>query len=361
MKGILGILLLLGLCACKDVCRVQGHIEGMKEDVEVVVLHQLEGFRYDTIMKVATRNGDFKFELPAELYGEAYELQFGSLPGRALFFAEQGNVRIKGHVDSLFFSRASGTRGNDEWQGYQKFMQKLSDERDKDMGAFEKRALSDDERVSERKKMMKEYDEKTFRYQELMIGDGNSLAALYSFWKRYLAMDAREIDSILGKFGQQLADNRYYLDMKNRAEVLNRVAPGAMAPVFTAVTLVGDTISLADLRGKYVILDFWASWCIPCRAETEHVKELYHQFHERGLDVLSVSSDKDERAWRKAIEQDGMVWNQGILLGENKKHVYELYGVVGIPAIWVIDREGKIIAKGLRGEKLKEFCADLFD
>lgn len=361
MKGILGVLLLLVLCACKDVCHVQGHIEGVKEDVQVAVLHQIEGFRYDTIMTVTMQNGDFRFDLPKELYGEAYELQFGGLPGRALFFAENGNVRIKGHVDSLFFSRASGTRGNDEWQGYQKFMQKMSEEREKALFIPDAKALTDEEKMAEQKSVMKEYDAKMLRYQELLIGDGNSLAALYSFWKRYLAMDASEIDGVLRKFGQQLAGNRYYVDMKNRADVLNRVAPGAMAPVFTAVTLDGDSISLADLRGKYVILDFWASWCMPCRAETKHVKEIYQEFHEQGLDVLSVSSDKDEQAWRKAIEQDGMVWNQGILLGKNKKHVYELYGVVGIPAIWVIDREGKIIAKDLRGEKLKEFCAGLFD
>jgi len=100
---------------------------------------------------------------------------------------------------------------------------------------------------------------------------------------------------------------------------------------------------------------------MPCRAESVYVKKNYQKFYEKGLDVFSVSSDKDEQAWRKAIEDDGMVWNQGILRGKNKKHVYELYGIVGIPAIWVIAPDGKIIAKGLRGEKLKDFCSQLFD
>ena len=84
---------------------------------------------------------------------------------------------------------------------------------------------------------------------------------------------------------------------------------------------------------------------MPCRAESVYVKKNYQKFHEKGLDVFSVSSDKDEQAWRKAIEDDGMVWNQGILRGK----------------IWVIDPDGKIIAKGLRGEKLKDFCSQLFD
>lgn len=363
MKGLLGIWLVICACACtsKDVCHVQGHIEGVKDDVEIVVLRQVEGFQYDTVMRVAMRGGRFQFDLSGEYYGEAYELQFGNLPGKALFFAEQGNVQVRGHVDSLFFSRALGTRGNDEWQSYQRFMKLLSKKRESAMFAPEMKEASEEERIARRKVIMSEYEEQLLRFQDKLVGDGYSLAALYSYWKRYLNMDANQIYLVLKKFDQQLANNRYYLDMKKRADVLTRVAPGSMAPVFTAITLNGDTISLEDLRGKYVILDFWASWCVPCRAESENVKEMYHKFHEKGLDAFSVSSDKDEQAWRKAIEDDGMVWKQGVLRGKNKKHVYELYGIVGIPAIWVIDPDGKIIGKGLRGEKLKDFCSQLFD
>ena len=363
MKGLLGLWLVICVCACtsKDVCHVQGRIEGIKNDVEIAVLRQVAGFQYDTVMNVSMQGGRFQFDLPGEYYGEAYELQFGNLPGRALFFAEKGNVQVRGHVDSLFFSRASGTRGNDEWQSYQRFTKLLSEKRENAMFAPEMREASEEEQIARRKVIMQEYEEELLCFQDKLVGDGNSLATLYSYWKRYLNMDADEIYSVLKKFDQQLAGNRYYLDMKNRAETLTRVAPGSMAPVFTAITLEGDTVSLADLRGKYVILDFWASWCMPCRAESVHVKEIYQKLHEKGLDVLSVSSDKDEQAWRKAIEDDGMVWNQGILRGKNKKHVYELYGIVGIPAIWVIDPDGKIIGKGLRGEKLKDFCSQLFD
>ena len=149
--------------------------------------------------------------------------------------------------------------------------------------------------------------------------------------------------------------------LKTSIDNIKRTSIGNVAPDFTLPTPDGKNVSLSDYRGKIVLLDFWASWCMPCRAESVHVKEIYQKFHEKGLDVFSVSSDKDEQAWRKAIEDDGMVWNQGILRGKNKKHVYELYGIVGIPAIWVIDPDGKIIAKGLRGEKLKDFCSQLFD
>lgn len=113
MKGLLGIWLVICVCACtsKDVCHVQGRIEGIKDDVEIAVLRQVAGFQYDTVMNVSMQGGQFQFDLPGEYYGEAYELQFGNLPGRVLFFAEKGNVQVRGHMDSLFFSRASGTRG----------------------------------------------------------------------------------------------------------------------------------------------------------------------------------------------------------------------------------------------------------
>ena len=361
MKCILSILAFVCLSACTNVCRVQGYIEGIEKDLRVVILRNVQGFQYDTVAMANLHNGHFEFDLPEKYYGEAYELQFGDFSGRALFFAEKGVVRVEGHKDSLFYSRVSGTRANDEWRMYKKVEQEIIQQREEEMFDPAMRAFGEEQKVVEQRKVLKRFEEKMLRYQEELIGDGNSLAALYVFWKRYLAMNADEIDSLLKKFGPELSSHCYYLAMKDRADVLKRVAPGAMAPLFTAVTLNGDSLSLVDLRGKYVILDFWASWCIPCRAETEHVKELYNRYHDRGLDVFSVSSDKDEQAWRQAIEQDGMVWNQGILLGKNKKHVYELYGVVGIPAIWVIDPEGKIIAKNLRGEKLKDFCAGLFD
>lgn len=349
------------VCACSEVCHVDGHIGGLKEETPIMVLRQMKGGPCDTVASVVMRNGDFQFDMPEELYGEAYELQIGNLPGRPLFFAEPGNVRVDGHVDSLFFARATGTRANNEWQEFRKASLAISSQRDKAMFAPGMNSLTGEEKKSARDLILKEYGEQFARVRENLIGDGKSIAALYAFWDYYLAMDADEIDRILQKFSPKLSSNRYYVDMQKRIETLQRTAPESMAPIFSANKLNGDQISLNDLRGKYVILDFWASWCVPCRAETKHVRKLYHQFHNAGLEILSISIDDDKQAWEKAVQQDSMVWNQGLLIGENKKNVTELYGITGIPAIWVIDPEGKIIAKNLRGEKLEAFCRQLFE
>lgn len=361
MKRFLGLWMTMCACACSEVCHVEGHINGIKEKTPVTILRQIKGMQYDTITTTDMQNGNFQFDLPEKFYEEAYELQIGDLPGRPLFFAEQGDVRITGHVDSLFFARATGTRANNEWQNYRKYTQKISNQRDKALFAPGMKALNDEEQKTARSLIFKEYEKQFSHFQENFISDGQSIAALYSYWIHHLSMDADAIDRTLQKFSPRLSSNRYYVDMQKRVETLRKTAPESMAPIFSANKSNGDQISLSDLRGNYVILDFWASWCDPCRAETKHIRQLYHQFHNAGLEILSISIDDDKQAWEKAVQQDSMVWNQGLLIGENKKNVTKLYGITGIPAIWVIDPEGKIIAKNLRGEKLEAFCRQLFE
>lgn len=361
MRIVLLLCTIFTLFSCTGKYHVEGYIKGMTGEDAITVLRQLEGFRYDTVLTVPVCDGHFRLAMPLAIAGEACELQVGTRPGRPMFFVEPGNVTITGHVDSLFFARATGTRANDEWQRYRAFMQGISAQREKAMFAPGMQSLSEGEQATTRKLIMQEYEEQLARFQAELVGDGKSVAALFSYWQRYLAMSADDLAGVLQRFDSSLSSNRYYADIQARLTTLRRVAIGAEAPLFTATSLDGGEISLSDLRGKHVILDFWASWCMPCRAETKHLRSLYRQFRDRGLEIFSVSSDKDEQAWRHAIEQDTMTWRQGLLRGKNKDDVYALYGVVAIPSIWIISPDGKIIAKGLRGENLVSFCTGLFE
>ena len=136
----------------------------------------------------------------------------------------------------------------------------------------------------------------------------------------------------------------------------SNIAVGKMAPEITLPTLTGETKALSSLRGKVVLLDFWASWCGPCRRENPNVVATYKKYSSKGFDVFSVSLDENKMAWEAAIKKDGLVWNNHVSdLGGWKSAVVPTYEIESIPFPVLIDKEGNIIAMGesLRGDGLE--------
>jgi len=129
---------------------------------------------------------------------------------------------------------------------------------------------------------------------------------------------------------------------------------GSMATDISLPTPDGKTITLSSLKGKYVLLDFWASWCSPCRGENPNVVNAYNRFKDKNFTVYGVSLDKDKDAWQKAISDDGLVWTQVSELKGWESSVVATYGIQSIPANFLIDPTGKIIAQNLRGPQLEE-------
>lgn len=145
------------------------------------------------------------------------------------------------------------------------------------------------------------------------------------------------------------------------AENEGGVALNSMAPNIALRNTNGDTVELKSLQGNYVLLDFWASWCGPCRAENPNVVELYKKYHDKGFEVFSVSLDTNTDQWKKAIEKDGLIWKSHVsdLIGWNSSAA-QLYHVQSIPNTFLIDKTGKVIAKNLRGQALASKLAELF-
>ena len=114
-----------------------------------------------------------------------------------------------------------------------------------------------------------------------------------------------------------------------------------------------------DIKGKVKLIDFWASWCGPCRGENPHVVEIYKEYHPKGLEIFGVSLDNNKEAWVKAIADDGLVWKHGSDLKGWQSAPAKLYSVTGIPHTILLDENNKIIAKNLRGDELKQKIAEL--
>jgi peroxiredoxin len=139
----------------------------------------------------------------------------------------------------------------------------------------------------------------------------------------------------------------------------NLLPIGSEAPEIRQQTPDGATFALSQLRGKYVLIDFWASWCRPCRIENPNVKLVYEKYHKKGFEILGVSLDRDHAAWLKAIKDDGLPWKHVSDLGFWNNAAAQEYGVSSIPFTVLVDREGRIVAKGLRAHDLDAKLAEL--
>lgn len=137
-------------------------------------------------------------------------------------------------------------------------------------------------------------------------------------------------------------------------QAINKSLAPAKAADFTQPGMDGQPVSLSSFKGKYVLLDFWASWCRPCRMENPNVVKAFNQFKDKNFTVFGVSLDQSKDAWQQAIQKDGLTWTHASDLKYWQNEAAVLYGVQGIPANFLIDPQGNVIAQNLRGEELIE-------
>ncbi|MFN3528338.1 MAG: redoxin domain-containing protein [Bacteroidia bacterium] len=189
-------------------------------------------------------------------------------------------------------------------------------------------------------------------------------AALYA--ANFLSPE-EEFDWFMGlkeRFERDYSESKYtqwFAQFVAPYESLALLQPGKPAPDFKLATPEGDSLALSDLRGKYVLVDFWASWCAPCRQENPNIVKMYERFKGKNFEILGVSLDRDRDGWVKAIKDDKLVWKQVSDLKFWDSMVTGLYAIQSIPATLIVDPEGLIVARNLRGPELEERLASLLN
>lgn len=189
----------------------------------------------------------------------------------------------------------------------------------------------------------------------------NDIASVY-FFENHL-MDNNTYPEVLEYYNNltdRVKQSALGKELKRKVDEMGSVSIGGTAPDFKAQTPEGKELSLYDLRGHVVLLDFWASWCGPCMAEMPNVKGIYKKYHDKGLEVLGVSLDSQKEPWVNAIQKHELNWHHVSTLNKFDCPIAKHFHVTGIPRMYILDKAGKIIAQDLRGEELSRKMDELF-
>jgi peroxiredoxin len=187
-----------------------------------------------------------------------------------------------------------------------------------------------------------------------------SLACLFFIDRLPMEDNLKTYQTLDNNLFKGYPDNSFVQAFHNKVQNALKLAVGGEAPEIALPDSTGKIIKLSSLRGKIVIIDFWASWCGPCRKECPNMVKMYKTFNPKGLEIFGVSLDKDRAAWLKAIKDEGLTWTHVSDLKFWQCEAAKTYNVSGIPYTVLIDKEGKIIAKGLRGADLEKKLTEIF-
>lgn len=332
------------------------------EDSTLIYFQQVVDGKMEAIDSAYLSNSKVSFTGVLEQPNMIY-LRVGDTRKAVNVFAENSQIDVIVNVDSLENAVVTGSAIHDELMEFKSYLAPL-DEKSAELSEQyrEASASSNSERME---LIIAQYDELRLEQVDMIkkfVASKSSSYIAPFIIQRYLSYDisVEELDETLAALDTSIYNSREYIDLIDRVTILKSVAIGMPAVDFALNDTTGNPIAISAFKGKFLLIDFWASWCGPCRRENPNVVKLYNDFSDKGFEIIGVSFDEDRGKWIKAIHDDELAWPHVSDLKGWGSAAGKLYAVKSIPATVLLDRDGNIVAKNLRGDALREKLEELY-
>lgn len=306
---------------------------------------------------------DGKYIMSGEIaYPGMHYIYLKGIKRNVPIFLDEGDIVVSVSNEDYDATTITGSAAQDEYDQFLAETGVFDDEMGEIYNMYKvARDSGDVEKQDMLEKQLDEIYEKQQQFiKDYVLEHNTSVASPFITNRNSYSWTVQELENVVNNFDPALAVLPDYTTLSDRIVVLKRVDIGQPLVDFSMKDTNDVNVSLAEVsKGKYMLVDFWASWCGPCRAENPNIVACYNDFHEKGFDVLGVSFDNNRDKWIAAIHKDGLTWNHVSDLQYWDNAAGKLYGVRSIPSSVLLDKDGTIIAKNLRGEELRKKLEEL--